>query len=289
MFIKSKGGISMPYLLTAAQIKQYHEEGFLLVKGLYSREQLNEVEHWMSGLAARKEQYPNIDFIMEKVSAEEMKKLPPLGAIRKINGLSVLPESLKLFGPDSPAAKGCSDLLGADRLKLIYLSTFAKPANHGSETPWHQDQSLWNWWGPTALSCWIAFDECTKENGYLQFLKGSHKEGMANVYKANLEQQPVSISKESVDPSRVVALPMEPGDAVFFGGFAWHYSEPNRSDKRRVGVPAVYASEQEINQAIWLSQWIEMRQGNDISFTIDKAGADWFHERATFTVIDDAN
>ncbi|MCH7726259.1 MAG: phytanoyl-CoA dioxygenase family protein, partial [Planctomycetes bacterium] len=53
---------------------------------------------------------------------------------------------------------------------------FCKPARHGGVVAWHQDYSYWTRTKPMAhLTCWIALDDSTKENGCVQYVPRSHQ------------------------------------------------------------------------------------------------------------------
>jgi phytanoyl-CoA hydroxylase len=256
-------------LLTKEQIEQYREEGYLLVKGLFDAEKLTAIDQWLNEIASRRNEFPQGKFVMEKLSDEKMKKLSPLGAVRKINSLATDEGALEFFGPNSQASRMCAELTNCNDQLLIFLSAFAKPALHGSSTPWHQDQALWNFYCPNFLSCWVALDPCTKENGYLQFYRGGHKEGMIP-HTVHEGAPHLYIPEQLLDKSRIVAVPMDAGDAVFFGGVIPHFSEPNRSPHRRVGIPAVYGSEAELKQAVNLARWVRMRETHKLNYLVDE-------------------
>jgi hypothetical protein len=63
---------------------------------------------------------------------------------------------------------------------------------------------------------------------------------------------------------------MDAGDAVFFGGVIPHFSEPNGSPQRRVGIPAVYGSEAELKQAVNLARWIRMRETYKLNYLVEE-------------------
>lgn len=53
---------------------------------------------------------------------------------------------------------------------------FCKPAHHGGVVAWHQDYSYWTRTQPMAhLTCWIALDDATNDNGCVQYVPGSHR------------------------------------------------------------------------------------------------------------------
>ncbi|MCC2684077.1 MAG: phytanoyl-CoA dioxygenase [Paenibacillaceae bacterium] len=256
-------------LFSRDQIAQYHEDGFVVYKGLFNSGQLKEIEAGLTDVATRRQEYPKGKFIMEDLTEEEINQLPPLASVRKINQLQSEPWAMNFWGAPSKARQLCAELTGKDDLLMMGLFVFAKPAKHGSSTPWHQDQSLWQFFAPESISCWTAIDPCTEENGYLQFYRAGHKEGLIpHIFPKGAPH--LYIEEEKLDPARIVAVPMEPGDAVFFNGLTPHFSEINRSEVRRIGMPCVYGSESEFRMALANSQWLKQRLAHNLRHIIDE-------------------
>lgn len=260
--------------LNQSQIRKYHEEGFLLVKGLFNQDQVNEFVKGLNDLAARRDQFPASPspvqrFVLEQLDKEEMAKLPPLAAVRKMNFIQDEPFAQKYTGEDSAPAAICRQLLGKDDLIMIGMFVFAKPARHGTATPWHQDQCLWPRFVPLTPTCWVALDPCTQENGCLQFYRGGHRDGIFRhvLHDGDIH---INIPKEDLDPQRIVAVPMEAGDALFFDGMIPHFSESNRSDKRRLGMSAIYGSESDYRFSLDMSKWLETRRQHGLLYTDDE-------------------
>ena len=68
-----------------------------------------------------------------------------------------------------------SQLVGG-AVRFWHDQLFCKPARHGGVVAWHQDYSYWTRTTPMAhLTCWIALDDVTGENGCLQYVPGSHR------------------------------------------------------------------------------------------------------------------
>jgi len=65
-------------------------------------------------------------------------------------------------------------LIGPD-FALWNSSFFAKPAQGGHATPWHQDGEYWPIRPLATCTVWIAIDEATSDNGCLEVIPGSHK------------------------------------------------------------------------------------------------------------------
>ena len=65
-------------------------------------------------------------------------------------------------------------VIGSDVI-LWNSSFFAKPAENGKKTPWHQDGEYWPLRPLATCTVWLAIDDATVENGCLKFMPGSHK------------------------------------------------------------------------------------------------------------------
>lgn len=250
----------MGSMLDEGQVARYREDGFLLVKQIFDAATRAAIIEQLNDLAARRAEFPAGAFVMEPAFADGAARAEtPLDEVRKFQSLQSLPQFRRFFGPGSAAREMTARLMDANDLRIQFLSCFAKPARHGSETPWHQDQALWPLWMPTATSCWVALDEATLENGCIQFARASHEGGMEeHVLGADALHE--HIPGERAQAYEVVPVVMEPGDGVFFGGRVWHHSEPNCSPRRRLGMPVVYVSEAELQRAFACSAWIDGRQ-----------------------------
>jgi len=277
---------STPRFIGPDERRRYEEDGFLILRGLLSDDERGAIVEWLRGVARRRHELPSWHVIPEPGALED--PADPLTAVRKFQALPDYPEALRYFGAGTPPAEATRELLrghgsadgtgggdAVDDLRLMFLSCFAKPAGHGTETPWHQDQGLWPIWNPAATSCWVAIDECTPENGCLQFLRGSHRAGMVEHVMPEGAFHPY-IPAEKIDPARVVSVPMQPGDAAFFDGRVLHQSDPNRSGKRRLGVVAVYSPDADLVRSIDVSDWAKNRvkQGQPLG-----SGAEFYKGR----------
>ncbi|MBA3242308.1 MAG: phytanoyl-CoA dioxygenase family protein, partial [Acidobacteria bacterium] len=67
-----------------------------------------------------------------------------------------------------------SQLLGGAAVRFWHDQLFCKPARHGGVVAWHQDYSYWTRTTPLAhLTCWVALDDATRENGCVHYVPGS--------------------------------------------------------------------------------------------------------------------
>jgi phytanoyl-CoA hydroxylase len=69
------------------------------------------------------------------------------------------------------------DLIGPN-IKLYTDQLMMKPRFNGTVTDWHQDSVAWPHFAPQEhVSCWLALDDATVDNGCMTVVPGSHHGG----------------------------------------------------------------------------------------------------------------
>ena len=136
-------------------------------------------------------------------------------------------------------------LLG-DEVYHYHSKLSAKQPKVGGAWEWHQDYGYWYVNGclfPDMLSVFIAVDPCSKENGCMQVLRGSHKMGRID-HKFVGEQTGADLERVEQAKKRMdlVYCEMDPGTALFFHSNLLHTSEANLSDQPRCGLICCYNS-----------------------------------------------
>ena len=129
------------------------------------------------------------------------------------------------------------DLLGGE-VYHYHSKITAKEPHEGGAWEWHQDYGYWYNNGclfPLMASAMIALDRCTKANGCLQVLRGSHlmgriDHGLLDGDQVGADLRRVEQAKAQLD---LVYCEMEPGDVLFFHCNTLHRSDQNRSADRR--------------------------------------------------------
>lgn len=135
-----------------------------------------------------------------------------------------------------------TQVIGSD-VALWNSSFFAKPANGGHATPWHQDGEYWPIEPLATCTVWIAIDKATPENGCLEVIPGSHREQRLKRHNTNPSKD-VTLNQEidasEYDASRAEPLKLEPGQISLHDVFLVHGSEANHSDNPRRGMTLRY-------------------------------------------------
>uniref|UniRef100_F7CWB4 Probable alpha-ketoglutarate-dependent hypophosphite dioxygenase-like gene a2 [provisional] n=1 Tax=Xenopus tropicalis TaxID=8364 RepID=F7CWB4_XENTR len=109
---------------------------------------------------------------------------------------------------------------------------------------WHQDIKYWGFEGGPVASVWLAFDDVDAENGVLQVIPGSHKQGILEHRVAeipgNLLTSNQEIPRHLVQVEDLVECPLKAGQMSVHDGLTVHASEPNMSNRRRCGFVIRY-------------------------------------------------
>ncbi len=149
-----------------------------------------------------------------------------------------------------------AQLLGADKVNLLYDQLFVKEPHTGNRTRWHNDQPYWPISGWQVVSFWLALDPTTAENGAMEFVAGSHKWGRwfqpeafgrtagHGDYERNPDYEPMPDIEAARDDYEIVSWDLEPGDLYVFHGLTVHGAGGNeRADLRRRGYTVRYTGD----------------------------------------------
>jgi len=134
---------------------------------------------------------------------------------------------------------GCAPL-------FFHSKVMMKEPRIGGAWSWHQDYGYWYADGfiyPDMLSCLIAVDPATRENGCLQVLRGSHRLGRIDHClvgeQTGAETERLALALEEFP---CVFCELNPGDTLFFHGNLLHGSEQNRSEHPRISLITCYTA-----------------------------------------------
>ncbi|MCZ7646259.1 MAG: phytanoyl-CoA dioxygenase family protein [Planctomycetota bacterium] len=150
-------------------------------------------------------------------------------AVRKLSSLVSEGEFFREIAASPRILELVAELTGG--AKSIYLysdQVFLKPAFCGSEKPLHQDNSYFRVTPHShGVTCWVAIDEATVENGCLNYIPGSHKLGLIN-HRA-IPNTPHHVPDVNFPLGEEVPAPVPAGGAVFHHLLCLHSSKANHS------------------------------------------------------------
>jgi phytanoyl-CoA hydroxylase len=118
---------------------------------------------------------------------------------------------------------------------------FKQPRIGGEVIP-HQDGTFLITEPQSCIGVWWPLEDCTKENGCLWAVPGSHKDGVQRLFIRNPAGNGTIFEggDEKFDLTGAVPLEIPKGSMVILHGAVVHYSEHNHSDKSRQAYSVHY-------------------------------------------------
>lgn len=224
-------GKSPDFELTAEQVASFQETGYLAGVRLLTEQQVDALCQELAELANPTSSGNELwyEYHSNESTDPERVLFHALGAWRISPGFHDI-----LWNPRFTTPAG--QLLDG-QVRFWHDQLFCKPAHHGGVVAWHQDYSYWTRTEPMAhLTCWIALDDSTRENGCLQYVPGSHQwdllpiTGLAGDMAAIREV----LSEEQWEAMQnPVAIELKRGECSFHHPLMVHGSRENHSDRSR--------------------------------------------------------
>lgn len=214
----------------AADLSEFNQQGYILVRRLFSQQEMS--------LLVR---YAKTD---QAVMSRATTRSDAQGGQTKLTLSNDLEDNLYAAVVRSRRVANNMEMFLSDEIYHYHHKMMLKEPYVGGAWEWHQDYGYWYDFGclyPTMASCFIAVDNCTRENGCLQVIPRSHLVGRMNHMKVG--------GQTGADPERVEALlkrlpieyvEMQPGDALFFHGNLLHRSDQNTSPLPRWSLICCY-------------------------------------------------
>lgn len=219
--------------LTTEQCEFFHENGYVSGIRLLDPNQVDVLREELTHLMDPG--YPGnslfYEFHANESSDRERVLFHALGAWRITPGFHDLLWNPAFLVP-------ASQLLGGP-VRFWHDQLFCKPARHGGVVAWHQDYSYWTRTVPLShLTCWIALDDATEENGCVHYIPGSHRWDLLPVTGLAGDMQSIQrvLTPEQRDHFRPVPAEVRAGECIFHHGLTIHGSFENHSERPRRGV-----------------------------------------------------
>lgn len=210
-------------MVTAEHQHQFAEQGYVVVRGLFSRDEVARYrDHYMQ--LRKHGSYPGDMAGVDSNNTDPLKIYPRMIHMHRWDQLS-------LEWMIDPRLDECmTAFLGRSPYAVQTMIYFKPPGARGQAL--HQDNFYLRAQPGTCIAAWMALDEIDEANGCLQVVPGSHTWPLLCTEKADTK---VSFTDVTVPlPPGTTSLPvvMEPGDVLFFNGQIVHGSYPNTTTDR---------------------------------------------------------
>ncbi|GAA2664933.1 phytanoyl-CoA dioxygenase family protein [Streptomyces vastus] len=225
MTVTDIGAFHEPILPEAGR-RQFEEDGFTVLRGLFGRDEIAELNSEFMTLHAAGPVPGHFEPRLSETlgPADPLHRYPRVMHPHRINDLA-----LRFLL--EPRLRGVlENLFGEEVLAAQSMFYFKPPGARGQAL--HQDNFYLRVEPGTCAAAWIACDVIDRENGGLEVVPGTHK---MDLFCPEEADEGLSFAREYVrPPAGLAAVPvdMSPGDVLFFNGTLVHGSQPNRSADR---------------------------------------------------------
>ena len=201
--------------LTAKQIKEYNENGYISPINILSLAQ--------------------VKIIREEIEYVE-KKWPD-----EINGLNR--NNIHYYSPifdkivhNSKILDVVENIVGPNILAAGTVLFLKEPENKGFIS-WHQDGIYQGWKPYNSITAWLAITDVNEENGCMRMWTGSHKDNFKN-HRDTLDEDNLLTRGQTIENVPVkdtIPIILKPGQLSIHHPMTVHGSGPNLSKSRRIG------------------------------------------------------
>ena len=232
--------------LSAEQLADYHQQGFLVVPDLIPADALDRYEQRFIDIAVGDAPCPAPMNVMRDVMVVKG-VVTPRSPLHAVNKLMNFEDDPVLYGytrePELLAA--VRSIIGSD-VYSISTNVFNKPPDVDGRHPLHQDLRYFRIRpADKIVAAWTAMSPATRESGCLTAIPGSHRGTLLDHDNPDWEYVNAGffgIDAEQAEAGERSYIELQRGDTVLFHPLLIHGSGRNRSDDFRRAVSSHYAS-----------------------------------------------
>jgi ectoine hydroxylase-related dioxygenase (phytanoyl-CoA dioxygenase family) len=215
-------------MIQAKDVQFYKDNGYLLVKNIFSTDEVEEMREAVNGIIYRSlgtKYEKNTAWQGDFLPAYELKKL----VLRGTHDIHYHDSAFTRAIVHPRMVEILKQIIGPN-VQLHHSKMLVKPPENGAAFPMHQDYPYFPHTNHSMLAASVHLDDADTDNGCIHVIPGSHKQGaLPHVGKFYLNhiQYPIEDG---------LPCPAQAGDVLFFNYLTIHGSKPNRSDRVRRNV-----------------------------------------------------
>ncbi|MFB9328894.1 phytanoyl-CoA dioxygenase family protein [Paenibacillus aurantiacus] len=210
-------------VLTDEQLASFEKEGYLIVRRLWSEDEVDEIKRTFEAIGAQ----PVPGFFEPDLSGaadDPLKRYPRVMHPHRFDAVS------KKYMLHPGVLAILEDLYGEEALAAQSMFYYKPPGSRGQAL--HQDNFYLKVEPGNCIAAWAAIDRCDEDNGCMLLVP---KTNTYDIVCPEVSDSRESFTTHYVKPpkeEKPIPAVMEPGDILFFNGNLIHGSYRNRTTDR---------------------------------------------------------
>ncbi|MFM9197667.1 MAG: phytanoyl-CoA dioxygenase family protein [Planctomycetia bacterium] len=222
--------IDAPYPLTDLQKRQFRDDGFIKLPGVFDAATLGAFKDEITRLTTEHNPQANVPLERRDTYGK---------AFIQVGNLWEKSAEARRFTFSRRLARIATELLGTRGVRLWHDQSLYKEPG-GGFTPWHTDQQYWPMASPLNVTAWIPLHAVPLEMGPLSFGRGSHLKRIGRDLEISDESE--RLIREAIREQGVLEVtePYADGDVSFHLGWTLHRAGPNTTSAPRQVHTVIY-------------------------------------------------
>jgi ectoine hydroxylase-related dioxygenase (phytanoyl-CoA dioxygenase family) len=209
--------------LTEEQRLRFETEGYLVVKGLFAKEELQEIERTFEDMSHKSVPgYFEPDFAAD--GTDPLRRYPRVMHPHRFD------ETAKRYMLHPPVLAALESLYGEEALAAQSMFYYKPPGSRGQAL--HQDNFYLKVEPGNCIAAWTAIDPADEENGGLLVVPKTNGHEIVCPDEADAKESFTNHYVKPPEGLKAVAVPLEAGDVLFFNGNLIHGSYRNKTKDR---------------------------------------------------------
>jgi phytanoyl-CoA hydroxylase len=216
-------------ILDEDQLKEFHENGFLVLKNFADAKLCDEIlqkakSHLEQKIAPIESEQEYMQKDIDKIT------------VRRLRQVYDREEVFRIWMKDEKIRPILKQILQDTPVLTLahHNSIMTKLPHESTRTFWHQDRRYWNFENNNLVSVWLALGDEYLDNGLLEFIPSSHKmdfskdrfDEASNFLDENLLN--IELLKTRTHTN------LQKGDVVLFHCKTLHHANKNSTDKAKI-------------------------------------------------------
>jgi phytanoyl-CoA hydroxylase len=209
--------------LTQEQKQQFEAEGYLIIKALFSQENLIDIENTFDRIS----QNPVPGYfepILSPDHEDPLQRYPRVMHPHRFN------ETAKNYMLHQPILDVLYDIYGEEALAAQSMFYYKPPGSRGQAL--HQDNFYLKVEPGNCIAAWTAIDATNEENGCLLVVPKTHQHDLVCPDLADLTESFTNHYVKPPEGKKAIPIIMDKGDVLFFNGNLIHGSYRNKTKDR---------------------------------------------------------